>query len=272
MKMAKSVMNNSAIVAQVPPKLERSQFLALVAHELRNPLLPILNAAALLRRRPADAALVQASAAMITRQAQVMSRLIDDLLSAAGIQTGQFSLQRCQVSMSEVIRQCIETVGPFVAESGHRLIVDVSADPMEMEADAARLCQAVQNLIVNAAKYSDRGAEISISAARQDGEAVVRISDTGIGIDAGELDSIFGMYSQAGQGQSARSHGGLGLGLYLARALIEAHGGSLTATSGGRGHGSEFTLRVPCLAFDVSAAALAPCRPAIRSFPYLVAA
>jgi signal transduction histidine kinase len=232
---------------------DRNDYVAMVAHELRDPLMPILSTAAALRRMPLDENLVHRSARIIERQARIMNRLIDDLMNVSRMQTGKFRLDRAPVSMAQIIEQCMETMAPIFAQRGQRLLVTVSGDAMTMEADGLRLAQALRNLVANAAKYGDPHQEVHVRAYRDQGEAVVTVTDSGIGIEPAEIESIFGLFAQAGQEQSPRAKGGLGIGLYLARKFVEAHGGSVTAASAGRGRGSTFILRVPCLDFDASA-------------------
>lgn len=241
-------------------KLERNNYVAMVAHELRDPLNPILNAAALLLRSPGDTAVVQRSAAVIDRQARVMSSLIDDLMNISRLQTGKLQLNRAQVSMAEVIRRCLESASLFCNQRNQSLSVTISPEPMELDADAARLIQVLRNLIVNAAKFSERGTEVRVFADRQDGDAIVRVTDNGIGIAADDLEPIFSLFIQGASARASPANGGLGIGLYLARHFAEAHGGSLRATSPGAGRGSTFILRIPCMPIEKNAAE-SPFRP-----------
>jgi signal transduction histidine kinase len=212
-------------------------FGASIASELRNPLVPSLDAAAGLER----------------------SRLAN------------LRLRRRQISMSSVIDQCVEMMGPFVRGRGQRLRVTVEPQSMELDADAARLCQVLQHLIVNATKYSAADSEIVVHAGRDGLDAVVVVSDSGSGIDPQRIGSIFDLYAQRHASGTAR-RGGLGIGLHVARALIEAHGGTLTATSAGVDLGSAFTLRVPCLDFAPQAPVEPQSRPSSRSLSALTTA
>jgi signal transduction histidine kinase len=221
---------------------------AMVAHELRDPLLPILNAAAVLLRFPPDAALVQRSAAIIDRQARHMSHLIDDLMNISRVKLGNLPMHRAPVSIAEIIGRCVETLEPFCAQRNQRLLVNVSHASMDLDADAIRLTQALRNVVANAAKFSDHGAELRIGAEIQGDCVIVKVSDSGIGIDPADLEPIFSPFVRGAQGAAAHTNGGLGVGLYLARSFVEAHGGTLIASSAGRGRGSTFTLRLPCLA------------------------
>jgi signal transduction histidine kinase len=232
-----------------------SGLLAIVLHELRGPLMPILNGAAILKNASHDAALVKRTALLIERQARNLAKLIEDLLDASRSRHGELPMQRRRIELRDVIDTCMETVAPFVHQHQQRLDVVVAQQAMELHADPLRLGQALQNLVFNAAKFSDRGGSIRIEARREDGDALVTVSDDGLGIEAAELETIFGLYTRARAVRTAAPNDGLGIGLYLARCVAEAHGGSLTARSEGPGLGSTFTLRIPCLGFDSEAAA-----------------
>lgn len=228
-------------------QLECNNYVAMVAHELRDPLTPIINAAAILLQSPGDTTMVQRTAAVIDRQARIMRNLIDDLMNISRLQTGKLQLNRARVSMAEVIRRSLETASPFCEQRNQKVRVTLAPSPMELHADAERLIQALRNLIVNAAKYSQRGSEVRIHAERKGGDATVHVSDDGIGIQAADLESIFSLFIQGESGRISTSNGGLGIGLFLARQFAEAHGGSLRASSDGVGKGSTFTLRIPCV-------------------------
>lgn len=251
---------------------DRDRLLATVAHELRTPLMPIISGALVLQRRGIDPELAQATARIIERQARLLGRLVDDLLDVSRAKLGTVELQRRRVSMAAIVESCVQTMAPYISDRGQRLQVTISPDSMELHADATRLCQALQNLIVNSAKFSDRGAVIRVRAARDQRDAVVVVDDDGVGIDPAHLDSIFTLYTQVGAGPAHARGGGLGIGLYLARRFVEAHGGTLIATSGGAGTGSRFTIRLPC-PDSVPEAAGAPQRdPSSRSVSALTTA
>jgi signal transduction histidine kinase len=220
--------------------------IAIIAHELRSPLMPILNAAMFLRTGPFEGTAVRRIAGVIDRQARMLCRLVDDLLEVSRSRSGHLAIQRGPTSMAAIVDMCVETVTPIVADYGHRLEVDVASESMELDADPFRLSQALKNLVLNAAQYSERGGIIRIRAERVLGEAVVQVKDQGFGIDAAQLESIFELYQRLGHIDTPRSSGGLGVGLYLARYVAQVHGGSLSAHSAGLGLGSTFTLRVPC--------------------------
>lgn len=263
---------NSIDVMPIESATDRNNYVSMVAHELRDPLMPIINAAAVLKRMPLDPELVRRSAGIIERQANLMNRLIDDLMNVSRVQTGKMRMERSSVSMSEVVEQCMETMAPLFKQRGQRLLVTVSRDAMTMYADASRLTQALRNLVANAFKYGDPHKEVRVCAYREQGEAVVTVADFGIGIEPAELDSIFGLFVQAGTPNSPRANGGLGIGLYLARTFAEANGGSITAVSSGHGRGSTFMLRVPCLPFDASTVREDQYIPSRRSLSFLTTA
>ena len=229
------------------PDAANDQFISIVAHELRNPLLPIRNAAALLRRDSVDAATVRRAAEIIERQASDMHRLIGDLVDVSRLQLGAMELRRVRAPLSELMERAIESAGPMLADRDHSLSVSVSAQPIYLNMDVLRLGQALHNIIGNAIKYTVEQGFIHVRAEHDGERVVIFISDTGIGIPAAELEAIFGLFVQAAQG--ARAEPGLGLGLYLARRFIEAHDGTVTAASAGPGRGSLFTVRLPCEVF-----------------------
>ncbi len=222
------------------------RFIAILAHELRNPLGPIRNAAALLRNGTLDAVGARQTSDIIDRQVQGMSQLIDDLLDVSRLRLGNLELRRSIVTVSEIVERTVGTVGPFIAAHGHALMVSLPPEPIDLDADAVWLSHALENLVRNAGKYTDPGGRIHIDAWRDGDEAVISVSDNGIGIASTQLDGIFDMWAQAGQASTERSEGGVGIGLYLARRVIEAHGGTVHATSDGPGLGSQFSVRVPC--------------------------
>jgi signal transduction histidine kinase len=250
---------------------ERDRLLAMVAHEVHTPLTPIINGALVLQRRDLDPELARATARIIERQARLLGRLIDDLLDLSRAQNGPVQLQRRRVSMSAIVESCVDAVTPYLSDRGQRLQVTVAPDSMELHADAARLCQALQNLVMNAGKFSARGAVIRVRAAREHGSAAVVVSDDGMGIEAADLELIFavcGRITAAG----TRSDGGLGVGLYLARRFVEAHAGTLVAASPGLKRGSSFTLRIPCIGFAPEAGGFPYWSPGSRSVSALTTA
>jgi PAS domain S-box-containing protein len=224
----------------------KDEFLAILAHELRNPLAPISNALQIIRLGTHDPALVEEVRAMAQRQVEYMTRLVDDLLDLSRISRGLIQLLKEPVDVAGPVRQAVEGIQPLVRERGLTLSVSLPAEAVCVEADPARLQQIVGNLLTNAAKYTDPGGSIWLSAGREGDELVLRVRDTGIGIAAEMLPRIFDLFVQA-ERRLDRSHGGLGVGLTLVRRLVDMHGGSVTAHSDGREKGSEFVVRLPVL-------------------------
>jgi PAS domain S-box-containing protein len=225
----------------------KDEFLATLAHELRNPLAPIRNAAHVLRMRElADPQLADARD-IIDRQVQQMVRLIDDLLDISRITRGKLQLRRERIALAAVIHNAVEAARPAVDSHTHQLHVALPPEALYLDADPIRLAQVFANLLNNAAKYTERGGHIWLTAERHDGDVIVSVRDTGIGIAANHLPRLFEMFSQAAPALE-RSQGGLGIGLALVRGLVELHGGSITAQSAGSGRGSEFTVRLPLVA------------------------
>jgi PAS domain S-box-containing protein len=222
----------------------KDEFLAMLAHELRNPLAPISNALNVLKLPGANADIVRRAREMMERQVEHMVRLVDDLLDVSRIMRGKIELRREPVELATVVGRAVETAQPVIDAEGHKLTVSVSAEPLWLYGDLVRLAQVVGNLLNNASKYTERGGQISIVCARGDGEAILKVRDTGIGLAADVLPRIFDMFVQA----ERRTHdapGGLGIGLTLVRRIVEMHGGSVTAHSEGPGKGCEFVIRLP---------------------------
>ena len=228
----------------------KDEFLATLAHELRNPLAPIRNGLQVMRLAPDDAKKIEQVRAMMDRQIAQMVRLVDDLLDVSRVSRGTFELAKEKVELAAIIDQAVETSRPVVEAAGHELRVAQPSQPIYLYADAVRLIQVFSNLINNASKYSEPrglitvGVERSETAVGQPEEVVVSIRDTGIGIAADMLPKIFDMFTQV-EGALARSQGGLGIGLTLVKRLVERHGGSIEALSLGLGQGSEFRVRLP---------------------------
>jgi PAS domain S-box-containing protein len=226
----------------------KDEFLAMLAHELRNPLAPIRNAVELFRLRGGQWEPDLARALEIMeRQVAHMARLLDDLLDVARITRGKIVLHKEQVALAEVITRAMDQARPQLETRNHRLELSLPpASPM-VEGDPVRLTQVVSNLLDNAAKYSSPGQEIGLSIGVEEGEAVIRVSDSGIGIDPKLLPEVFELFVQSEQGLD-RTYGGLGMGLPVVRRLVEMHGGGVEAASEGRGKGSTFTVRLPLCA------------------------
>jgi CheY-like chemotaxis protein len=224
----------------------KDEFLATLSHELRNPLAPICNSLELMKRAGDKAPLREQSRLTIERQLAQLVRLVDDLLDVSRITSNRLELRKERVELARVVESAIETSRPLIDAMGHKLTVDLPLQPVHLHADVTRLAQVLANLLNNAAKYMDRGGKISLSAGLEKNSLVVRIRDTGIGISEDVLPRIFDMFTQA-DASLQRSQGGLGIGLTLAKRLVEMHGGAISARSAGVGQGSEFTVRLPTI-------------------------
>ena len=228
----------------------KNEFLATLAHELRNPLAPIRAAVKTLQiKSPTPES--QAALDVIERQTRQMTRLIDDLLDVARITSNKLELRREQIELRDVLKAAVETSRPLIEQGGHKLTVRSPSAPIHIDGDPVRLAQVVSNLLNNAAKYTERGGRIWLTATRKGNDAVIKVRDTGIGISAEVMPQIFQMFAQADRAING-SAGGLGIGLTLVKRLIEMHGGTITAQSEGRGKGSEFIMRVPTTSACVS--------------------
>ena len=222
----------------------KDEFLATLAHELRNPLAPVRMAVEVLRMKGPAIPELQWARDVIDRQTQALTRLIDDLMDVSRINHGKIELQREQVELEKIVQGAVETSRPLIEEMGHELTVTLPPGPVIVNADLTRLAQVMLNLLNNATKYTERGGRIDLRAELQGSDVVVSVTDTGIGIPAEKLLTIFEMFSQV-EGALSRSPGGLGIGLCLVKRLVEMHGGSVEAKSGGPGKGSEFVVRLP---------------------------
>jgi signal transduction histidine kinase len=229
----------------------KDEFLAMLAHELRNPLAPIFNAIQIMRRKPlADPQLVW-SRDVIQRQLGHLTRLVDDLLDVSRITRGKINVNREPVELSTIVSRAVETIQPLLSEKKHDLVVDVSDGHVKIDGDLTRLTQVVGNVLGNAAKYTDPGGRINLVAKPNGSSVEIRIRDNGIGIPSELLPSVFGLFTQLDRA-SDRTQGGLGIGLALVRKLVEMHNGTVTAHSDGVGCGSEFVIRLPCIADDAA--------------------
>jgi PAS domain S-box-containing protein len=224
----------------------KDQFLALLAHELRNPLAPISNALQLWPSVANDKAEMERLRLLMTRQVGQLVRLIDDLMDVSRITHGKITLRRGPVDVNQAVRNALEAAQPLITTFNHRLTVTLLDEPATVDADAARLTQIFSNLLNNAAKYTSRQGEISISVDRHNDQVVVRVRDNGPGVAAHELTEIFKPFRQI-EGTLTRSQGGLGIGLMLAKQLVELHGGAIEVRSDGLGKGSEFVVSLPVL-------------------------
>jgi len=225
----------------------KDEFLATLAHELRNPLAPVRNGLHLLRIVEPESPAAEQARAMMERQLDHLIRLVDDLLEVSRVSRGKIELRRQQVELSAVLMSAIETSRPAIEAARHALDIRLPAETVTLDADFVRLAQVVANLLNNAAKYTDPGGRISLAAWREGAHAVVCVRDTGIGIPADKLGTVFEMFAQV-DSSLTRSQGGLGIGLALAKSLVELHGGTIEARSDGPGRGSEFVVRLPVAA------------------------
>ena len=225
----------------------KDEFLATLAHELRNPLNPIRSAVEVLRLRGPDSPELRWGRDVIDRQVDHLTRLIDDLLDVSRITRNKLELRRQRVDLAEILNGAVESNRPLLDRQGQELTVSLSAEPVFLEADLVRLTQAFMNLIDNAAKYTPAGGRIELAAERQGAEVAVSVKDTGIGIPPEKLAHLFDMFYQVDRSLE-RSHGGLGIGLTLVKRLVEMHGGTIEARSQGADRGSEFVVRLPVLA------------------------
>jgi signal transduction histidine kinase len=238
----------------------KDEFLAMLGHELRNPLAPMLMSLQIMRLR----GFASREQEILERQMSHLTRLVDDLLDVSRVTRGRIELRRRPLEISEVVGCAVETVAPLMAERRHRLEIEVPAQGLAVLADPERLAQVLLNLLTNAAKYSDPGSAIRVHAWRHAGRIELRVRDEGMGIAPEMLEKVFDVFVQQPQTLD-RSAGGLGLGLAIVRSLVEMHEGTVTARSAGRGQGSEFVIDLP---------ALDPQQPApstpVRSWPSLV--
>jgi signal transduction histidine kinase/CheY-like chemotaxis protein len=234
---------DAARVALSEADHRRDEFLATLAHELRNPLAPIRSAVQIMRMAEGDQATVAAARSMIERQLKHLVRLIDDLMDASRITRGKLELRRERVDLAAVIQIAVETNRSLLESKQQHLRLDLPADSLFVEADTTRLAQVFSNLLHNSAKFSDTRADISVRAVREGTQAVVTVTDSGIGIESGMLAQVFDMFTQLERSQWA-PHDGLGVGLTLVKRLVELHGGTVSAHSDGVGKGSTFVVRL----------------------------
>jgi signal transduction histidine kinase/CheY-like chemotaxis protein len=229
----------------------KNDFLAMLGHELRNSLAPLSNALALLGMGEPDLQTVRWATELMARQVVQMLRLVDDLFDLSRIMQGKLSLRRERVELSSVVAAAVETARPVIDAKGHELTVSLPADPVAMDADPIRLSQVITNLLTNAAKYSDPGGLIVLTARRVKSEVVIGVKDSGVGIAAEMLPRIFDLFMQEGHSVD-QSQGGLGVGLALVKSLVEMHEGAVQAHSEGLGRGSEFIMRLPAATVEAA--------------------
>ena len=222
----------------------KDEFLAILAHELRNPLAPIRNSLYILQLTNAHDSATARLTERMERQVNYMVRLVDDLLEVARISRGKVELRTERVDVVSVVRSAVETSRPLIEAGGHQLALEFPADPLTLEGDPVRLTQVIANLLNNAAKYSDGSGKIRLTVRREGHQVAIAVRDTGIGIAPDLLPRVFEAFMQI-DGSAGRAQGGLGIGLTLVKSLVEMHGGSVEAHSEGLGRGSEFVIRLP---------------------------
>jgi PAS domain S-box-containing protein len=232
----------------------KDEFLAMLAHELRNPLAPIANTLQVLRLQFAGQPEVEYAGAMMGRQLSHLVRLVDDLLDVSRVTRGKLDLRKQRIDVATIVGRTVDSVRSLLEERQHHLHVDLPAEVLQLEADPDRVQQVLGNLLGNAAKYTPHGGEIRLSARREGDKVVLRVRDNGIGIRAEALPSLFDMFQQADRVPGRLSEG-LGIGLTLVRSLVEMHGGSVSVASAGPNQGSEFIVRLPVLPSDLVSAA-----------------
>jgi PAS domain S-box-containing protein len=223
---------------------KKDRFLAILAHELRNPLVPIRNGLQILNLAGNDPTIAENARSIMDQALNQLVRLVDDLLDVSRITTGKLKLRKERVELAAVVQSAIEATRPLIDEQGHHLSVRLPPTPILLDADPTRLAQVFSNLLNNAAKYSDQSGQITLTAEPVENEVIVRVTDRGIGISADHLPRIFQLFAQV-ETASDRSQGGLGIGLSLVRGLVEMHGGTIEAHSEGCGRGSELIVRLP---------------------------
>jgi signal transduction histidine kinase len=222
----------------------KDEFLATLAHELRNPLAPLRNGLQIMQFAHGDQVAVEKARAMMERQLGQLVHLVDDLLDVSRISRGKIALRTERVELSRVVHHAVETSRPLIDDTGHDLLINLSPDVIFVDADVTRLAQVISNLLNNAAKYTERGGRITLTVDRQRNDAVVSVRDTGVGIPSHMLPRVFDIFTQVDRSLE-RSQGGLGIGLSLVKGLVEMHGGAVEARSDGHGMGSEFVVRLP---------------------------
>ena len=242
----------------------KNEFLAMLAHELRNPLAPVRNALHILKMPGIDRYIVEQAQGVLDRQVGQMVRLVDDLLDVSRIVRGRIELRPERLEISTIVKRALETAQPTIDAHGHQVLVSLPSQPVFVQADLVRLSQVISNLLINAAKYTPQASQIRLTAERAGNEVVLRVQDSGSGIAPELLPHIFDLFVQANR-SLARSEGGLGVGLTLVKRLVEMHRGSVSAASPGPGQGSEFCVRLPVLSERPVADKERPARPTAPS-------
>ena len=229
--------------------LRKDEFLAILSHELRNPLAPIRMAVSVLNNIGAREPQLQQIRDIIDRQTSQLTRLLDDLMDVGRISTGKITLRKARFDIAVAVSNAVESIRPQVDLLQHELVIDLPPEPIYIDGDVARIAQVFVNLLSNAVRYTDRGGRIRLIVRREQADAVVRVIDSGIGISPDQMSRIFEMFAQVDQSLE-RGQGGLGVGLALTRTLVELHGGTVEAKSAGLGKGSEFIVRIPALSAE----------------------
>ncbi|MGA2253983.1 MAG: ATP-binding protein [Thermoguttaceae bacterium] len=255
-------IENARLYAEVKDADRRKdEFLAMLAHELRNPLAPIRSGLDLLEMEGVDAPIAAWARDMMKHQVQHLVWLVDDLLDVSRIMLGKVQIRKERLPLKEVINRDLETAQPLIASQGHQLVLEMPEEPIWIEVDPMRIAQVIANLLNNAAKYNNKPGHIWVTAQQKDGQAVLQIRDDGIGIERELLPYVFDLFRQANR-SIGRSQGSLGIGLTLVRSLVELHGGTVEAHSEGVDKGSQFIVRLPAIASLTDEASLASHGPA----------
>lgn len=244
----------------------KDEFLAILAHELRNPLAPISNSLQLLRASTDCTEEVGQIYEIMERQVNHMVRLVDDLMEVSRITRGQVDLRRREIDLATVIQSAVETSRPLIEAGRHHLLVSLPSEPLRIYGDEVRLAQVFANLLNNSAKYTDAGGDITLTATRDQAQAKVTVRDNGIGLSPDNVTNVFDLFVQEDR-STGRSQGGLGIGLTLVKSLVELHGGTIAVHSPGRGQGSEFEVHLPLIAGAARALAPAEAEQAARRLP-----
>jgi signal transduction histidine kinase len=232
----------------------KDEFLATLAHELRNPLAPLSAAIQLIAAEPGRSEQVKPLVGMMQQQLDQLVRLIDDLVDVSRITSGKLRLRREPASLAEFIKAAVDQSRPLIESSRHKLHVRLPSEPLVVSGDKVRLAQIISNLLINAAKYTPPAGQIDLTAEQEAGDVVIRARDNGIGIPPEMQSRIFELFAQV-DSSSTRSHGGLGIGLTIVKTLVEMHGGKISAASEGRGKGSEFIVRLPLAGVETTSQA-----------------
>jgi PAS domain S-box-containing protein len=264
-KVTQDLTDRRSIQSLQDAAKELNEFIATLAHELRNPLAPIRTAVEVMAKVPGSDPAQQAMRDTIDRQSAQLARIVDDLIDIARVTRGAMSIEQAPVDVTEAVRRAVETAAPAVEAGRHRLDIELPPEPLIVNGDLHRLTQVLANLLNNAARYTPQAGRIAVWARQEDGWSVIQVSDNGRGIEPGMLERIFHMFVQ-GRAALEKIGAGLGVGLALARRIAEAHGGTLQAASEGENKGAQFTLRIPLLrrpAAQADAAAQGPAKPVL---------